>query len=377
YYPADRNSVLYKVLKQAQILSSQVSFMGNDGAPYKQHDWSLSSDYANLHRGIDCSRAIWYAFTRAGLPYNRGNSYLPTAFMHQSDSQMRHYFESCSADNLQSGDVLVYRGPDKHGRKRQAGHTVMVLDPARELAWGSHGWDGSGKKDTGVEVQRVVPDGWGYWDRRNMVLKACWRYKDFSRRPGTYAPSPQPVFAKAAGMFPETALRRLTDADLEDKTKRMLRMMRNEMFARYGYRFRNTQLANYFGRQPWYRVSRGDSRFIYASLFSALERNNTGFIYQYEQDMSSGKQRRKPLPVNSTRRLTSADLQGKSKKALRLMRNEIFARRGFCFKPDGKLRQYFDRQSWYHCDTRDSATVYNQRFSQAERDNVNLIKRHE
>ncbi|MCK5719916.1 MAG: hypothetical protein KAH84_08235, partial [Thiomargarita sp.] len=82
YYPANRNSALYKVLKQAQILTANVSFVsGNDGIPYKQHDWSQSSDRANLRKGIDCSRAIWFAFTRAGLSYNNSNSYLTTAGM--------------------------------------------------------------------------------------------------------------------------------------------------------------------------------------------------------------------------------------------------------------------------------------------------------
>lgn len=386
FYSQARNKHLYAVLRQAQILTSKVSWK-RDGVPYKQHDWKAGSDAANLKRGIDCSRSIWYAFTRAGVPYNKKDSYLPTAYMYQNDSQMRHYFERCSLDDLQLGDVLVYRGPSKSG-KGQVGHTVMVLDPVQELAWGSHGWDGSGNSDTGVEVQRVVPDGWGFWDRRNMQFKACWRHHYFKKA----GVSPVPVVSSqtaAVGVFPDSKTKYLTEADLEDKTQYQLWLMRNEMFARYGYLFRNPRLASYFVRQTWYKPMHGkSSRFIYASLFSDVEQRNAEFIYRYEQDMQAGRQRRPPpalptpvqspknntpgdYPQASTRHLTAADVQGKSKRELRLMRNEIYARHGYCFS--SSLKQHFEKQAWYRCTTNDGAILY-QRFSQIERDNVKFIK---
>ena len=159
YYPANTNSDLYKVLKQAQILTANVSFMGRDGVPYKQHSWNKGSDRANLKRGIDCSQAIWFAFTRANVPYNQKNRYLATFAMWKENSDMKHYFNRCSVNDLQLGDVLVYRGYNSRGKI--VGHTVMVLDPNKELAWGSHGWDKSRHKDTGVEVQKVVSSNLG------------------------------------------------------------------------------------------------------------------------------------------------------------------------------------------------------------------------
>ncbi|MCT4613643.1 MAG: YARHG domain-containing protein [Marinifilaceae bacterium] len=36
-----------------------------------------------------------------------------------------------------------------------------------------------------------------------------------------------------------------------------------------------------------------------------------------------------------------------NKKELRIMRNEIFARYGFIFKPDEKMDRYFSKQTWY------------------------------
>jgi hypothetical protein len=52
-------------------------------------------------------------------------------------------------------------------------------------------------------------------------------------------------------------------------------------------------------------------------------------------------------PFFMTRRITANDLAGKSQSDARLMRNEIYARKGRRFK-DPNLQQYFDGQSWYH-----------------------------
>ena len=182
YLPDDRESALYKVLMTAHSLASYSSEL-QDGIPYKQHDWSEPSDPANLAVGIDCSRAIWFAFTRADLPYNNENDrYLHTAVMvgDDSDSLMARRFQSCNTDpNLQIGDILVYRDD-----ARSLGHTVMVIDPDKRIAWGSHGWDGNVREglesDTGVEYQLIkYKKDWERWDRRTMQRKACWRYRRF------------------------------------------------------------------------------------------------------------------------------------------------------------------------------------------------------
>ena len=97
---------------------------------------------------------------------------------------MQDEFESCSDDpNLRIGDVLVYRDAT-----RGDGHVVMVIDPEKRIAWGSHGWDGNPRvlpveADTGVEYQKIkykkdprMPR----WDRSTMERKACWRYRAFA-----------------------------------------------------------------------------------------------------------------------------------------------------------------------------------------------------
>ena len=183
YLPDDAGTALYKVLRKADELAN-ASVM--DGYSYKQHDWTLPTDDENLKRGIDCSRAIWYAFTRAGLPYNSGNRYLSTAMMVGESSPMTEQFENCSADNMQLGDVIVYRDAT-----RGDGHVVMVIDPVKRIAWGSHGWDGNAgefkvEPDTGVEYQLIkYKQDWDRWDRPNMIRKACWRYRAFSEEART------------------------------------------------------------------------------------------------------------------------------------------------------------------------------------------------
>ncbi len=177
YLPDDTDAPLYKVLQTAdQLARSSIT----DGYPYTQHDWSQGSDAKNLAKGIDCSRAIWFAFTRSGLKYNNNNRYITTSEMVSPDSLMSQEFVRCDNEPLQIGDILVYRDD-----KRGDGHTVMVIDPVKRIAWGSHGWDGNAKllkikPDTGVEYQLIkFKKDWQRWDRKTMLKKACWRYKQF------------------------------------------------------------------------------------------------------------------------------------------------------------------------------------------------------
>src|SRR5262249_49440916 len=76
YLPEDQNAPLGRVLKLAHQLAVACVGKTCDGYDYEQKNpWKGSGceesdrDLENLKRGIDCSRAIWYVFTRAGLNY--------------------------------------------------------------------------------------------------------------------------------------------------------------------------------------------------------------------------------------------------------------------------------------------------------------------
>lgn len=163
-----------------QIANALTNISSKDGLKYMQHDWSLGTDIENLAKGIDCSRAIWFVFTRAGVRFNNSNRYLATSQMIGPESKMSQMFLPCpSDDDLMIGDVLVYQDAE-----RRQGHVVMVADRDRKIAWGSHGWDGSNtaltSEQVGVEYQQIRGGRtWKNWDRKTMELKACWRHKLF------------------------------------------------------------------------------------------------------------------------------------------------------------------------------------------------------
>ena len=150
YLPSNRDEPLARVLQKADELTKANNA---DGFEYRQHAWEESTDAENLQIGIDTSRAIWFAFTRSSVPYTDEGQYITTRDMADAAGPMNHSFDVCDSD-LRTGDVLVYRS-EEHGD----GHTVMVVDPKRRIAWGAHGWDGYAKlgedrePDTGVEYQ--------------------------------------------------------------------------------------------------------------------------------------------------------------------------------------------------------------------------------
>ncbi len=71
----------------------------------------------------------------------------------------------------------------------------------------------------------------------------------------------------------------LKDDDLELISPSELRLMRNEIFARYGYIFKSKDLKKYFGKQKWYKPL-----FINVNKYlTSIERHNIEFIKKYEK----------------------------------------------------------------------------------------------
>ena len=170
-----------------------VGVVGRKAASYEGYSYSaalkdsgITWDEANLKEGIDCSRAIWFVFTRAGVPYTAGDKYIATAEMRNASSPMKENFQACPAGPNQIGDILVYRDDTKGD-----GHVVMVVDPERRIAWGSHGWDGNPDPVRGAGYQKIkVKKDWALWDRSTMKLVACWRHKAISQQLSTPAGRP-------------------------------------------------------------------------------------------------------------------------------------------------------------------------------------------
>ncbi len=75
---------------------------------------------------------------------------------------------------------------------------------------------------------------------------------------------------------------RLSDGDLVGKTVFELDVMRNEPYARHGYKFLRDDLAQYFAKMPWYHPTQSDQDEV-AKNFSPLEKRNVDTIRRYEQ----------------------------------------------------------------------------------------------
>lgn len=66
--------------------------------------------------------------------------------------------------------------------------------------------------------------------------------------------------------------------DISGLSKSERRIVRNWIFARYGYAFKSPELQRYFGRKSWYTPMHSDV----SSRLSKIERQNVAFIKQYE-----------------------------------------------------------------------------------------------
>ena len=77
-------------------------------------------------------------------------------------------------------------------------------------------------------------------------------------------------------------------------------------------------------------------------------------------------------PEASKRLLKTADVENLAKSELEFMRNEIFARHGYCFAKK-ELRQQFENEDWYVPNTVDIKGY----LTDLEKKNIALIKRYE
>lgn len=81
------------------------------------------------------------------------------------------------------------------------------------------------------------------------------------------------------GRFPQASLRSLDPQELAGMSKADLRIMRNEIFARYGHRFRAAgAMEAYFAQQDWYRAQHANG----LAFLTELEKANIALIQQEE-----------------------------------------------------------------------------------------------
>jgi hypothetical protein len=147
------------------------------------------------------------------------------------------------------------------------------------------------------------------------------------------------------------------------------RILRAEVEAVRGKRFEDDPwLQQYFEERYWYKADPAYS----ARSLSANERRNLSTI-----DAAQRKQRRAAVSPGDmehfvSRLVTEEMLKGLSLHELRLLRNEVYARRGRQFRTEW-LSQYFWSQPWYEA-REDSAEP---ELSETEKKNVETIVAYE
>lgn len=85
-------------------------------------------------------------------------------------------------------------------------------------------------------------------------------------------------------ILPESNSRLLTESDLTGLSKEELRLARNEIYARYGRKFKDTALQDYFDSKPWYQGTEEPAAFDARqdAVLSKTEIANLDFIKAHE-----------------------------------------------------------------------------------------------
>ena len=183
-------------------------------------------------------------------------------------------------------------------------------------------------------------------------------------------------------LLPESCSQYLCWGELSELSTQALYLAQQEIYARYGQRFDDQDLQEYFNARPWYTPVSDD---VTESLSSQASANayllevymamRDDSIRNWDNRYLSAVKGDYVLPDSDSKELTAEDLKGLSEEELVVARNEIYARHGYVFK-DKELGAYFYTKSWYR-PTTSGAEFDHGRLSQLETKNVQLIQKAE
>ena len=189
----------------------------------------------------------------------------------------------------------------------------------------------------------------------------------------------------------------VTEIDLSKLNDTELKYAYEEIFARHGKIYSDTNFKKYFNSQSWYTPN---PSFEETDL-SDIERENANYIKEYIASKKAEETKTQEvktettqvqvitvpkydenyyythyygdntfiIPDSSVRRLTKSELYGYSANTLALIRNEIYARNGYIFSKK-KYKDYFSSKLWYVPDS-----SFNEGYlNEIEKYNIQLIK---
>lgn len=147
------------------------------------------------------------------------------------------------------------------------------------------------------------------------------------------------------------------------------RVLRAEVEAIYGKRFTEEPwLQKYFEERYWYTPNANYD----PKQLSEIERKNIETIAEAQKKQRNVAVSPGDMLIFQETPLTEEMLKGLSLNELRLLRNEIFARRGRRFGAEW-LQRYFESQDWYEA----SKTGRQQELTEVEKRNAETIQRYE
>lgn len=104
-------------------------------------------------------------------------------------------------------------------------------------------------------------------------------------------PEKDPTTDNTSGdyIFPDSASRYLTDADVEGLTIQEINYGKNEIYARHGRRFKSQELMDYFESKSWYQglYDPDDFDANYAGSLNDYEKWNAEFLSEKEHELDS------------------------------------------------------------------------------------------
>ena len=148
----------------------------------------------------------------------------------------------------------------------------------------------------------------------------------------------------------------LTEELLKGLSLNDLRLVRNEFWARRGRKFVTPGFKQYFEWRDWYKPLNDQSKV----KLNEIEERNVKLIESVEAKM------REKI---ATEPITEEMLYGLFVEDLRVLRNEIYARRGRVFK-DQQLQKYFITQAWYQ----PNPDFKDEQLSEIEANNLAIIR---
>lgn len=148
----------------------------------------------------------------------------------------------------------------------------------------------------------------------------------------------------------------LTEELLKGLSMNDLRLIRNEFWARRGRKFTTPGFKQVFEWRDWYKPAKDQTKV----KLNAIEEKNVKLIEGEEAALRD---------KISTEPITTEMVSGLFVEDLRVLRNEIYARRGRVFK-DAALQKYFAAQPWYQ----PNPDFKDDMLSETESKNLAIIK---